>query len=330
MRKEVGVDGRISWSIRSAGRIYTYSEDSTMSVEDVWSDISHLHQRDPERTGYATQKPEALLDRIIQVSSEEHDLVLDCFCGSGVTPVVAEKLGRRWIACDQSPLAITTTRDRLLMGQLLQPFALQYVEKTGKILLIFHRRTDKEEKRHTIKTPDRQAGTNKRQARRETMLELLEQLFRQVRSYAQSERYDRQQVYQESPRHTTMQFDRDAEDMIINGLVESGIGFEVTTEERPTFSTAPDPQYRIVIDPIDGSQNMSRGLMTAAIALAVLPIDAPVLPENVQWASGGRTLQRCSLSGSPGQWSVSQWTPLPGKLCQTYERQPDWPQSGWQ
>lgn len=119
------------------------------------------------------------------------------------------------------------------------------------------------------------------------MLELLEQLFRQVRSYAQSERYDRQQVYQESPRHTTMQFDRDAEDMIINGLVESGFGFEVITEERPTFSTTPDPQYRIVIDPIDGSQNMSRGLMTAAIALAVLPIEAPVLPENVQWALVG-------------------------------------------
>ncbi len=130
MRKEIGVDGRISWSIRSAGRTYTYSEDSTMSVEDVWSDISHLHQRDPERTGYATQKPEALLDRIIQVSSEEHDLVLDCFCGSGVTPAVAEKLGRRWIACDQSPLAITTTRDRLLTDQSLQPFALQYVKKT--------------------------------------------------------------------------------------------------------------------------------------------------------------------------------------------------------
>jgi site-specific DNA-methyltransferase (adenine-specific) len=133
MRKEIGVDGRISWSIRSAGRIYTYSEDSTMSVEDVWSDISHLHQRDPERTGYATQKPEALLDRIIQVSSEEHDLVLDCFCGSGVTPVVAEKLGRRWIACDQSTLAIDTTRDRLLTGQPLQPFVLQYVKKTGAV-----------------------------------------------------------------------------------------------------------------------------------------------------------------------------------------------------
>ena len=132
MRKEVDIDGRISWSIRSAGRVYTYSEDSTMSVEDVWSDISHLHQRDPERTGYATQKPEALLERIIQTSSEEGDLVLDCFCGSGVTPIVAEKLGRRWIASDQSTLAITTTRDRLLANKQVQPFALQYVEEADK------------------------------------------------------------------------------------------------------------------------------------------------------------------------------------------------------
>jgi myo-inositol-1(or 4)-monophosphatase len=119
------------------------------------------------------------------------------------------------------------------------------------------------------------------------MLELLEQLFRQVRSYTQAERYDRQQVYQESPRHTTMQFDRDAEDMIIQGLIESNIGFEVVTEERPTFTTVSNPPYRIVIDPIDGSQNIARGLMTAAIALAVLPIDEPVLPENVQWALVG-------------------------------------------
>jgi site-specific DNA-methyltransferase (adenine-specific) len=132
MRKEVGADGRISWSIRSAGRIYTYSEDSTMSANDVWSDISHLHQRDPERTGYATQKPEALLERIMQASSEEQDLVLDCFCGSGVTPTVAEKLGRRWIASDQSTLAITTTRDRLLAVKQVQPFALQYVIETNK------------------------------------------------------------------------------------------------------------------------------------------------------------------------------------------------------
>ncbi len=128
MRKEIGEDGRVSWSISSAGRVYTYDEDTRMAPSDVWSDISHLHQRDPERTGYATQKPLALLERIILASSEEGDLVLDCFCGSGVMPVAAERLGRRWIACDNSDLAITTTRARLLAESRRQPFVVQHVE----------------------------------------------------------------------------------------------------------------------------------------------------------------------------------------------------------
>lgn len=119
------------------------------------------------------------------------------------------------------------------------------------------------------------------------MLELLEQLFRQVRAYTQAERYDRKQVYAKSSKHTTMQFDRDAEDLIINGLSESGLGFEIITEERPTFATSEHPQYRIVVDPIDGSTNVERGITTAAVALAVLPIDAPVIPEKVQWALVG-------------------------------------------
>src|SRR5579859_6406125 len=119
------------------------------------------------------------------------------------------------------------------------------------------------------------------------MLELLEQLFRHVRAYAQSERFNRHQIYHQSPEHTTMQFDRDAEDIIIHGLIESSVGFEVITEERSSFTTAPNPSYRIVIDPIDGSDNVARGIMTAGVALAVLPIDAPILPEQVQWALVG-------------------------------------------
>ena len=147
------------------------------------------------------------------------------------------------------------------------------------------------------------------------MLELLEQLFRQVRAYALSERFNRHQVYHHSPEHTTMQFDRDAEDIIIQGLTESGLGFEVFTEERPTFSTDPSPAYRIVIDPVDGSNNVARGIMTAGVALAILPSDIPILPENVQWAlvgnlftgtvyqaqrGGGafRNGRRCQVSGT--------------------------------
>ncbi len=129
MRQETASNGRITWSIRSAGRTYTYDEDTTMSRADVWSDISHLHQKDPERTGYATQKPIALLERILLASSEENDLVLDCFCGSGVTPIVAERLGRHWIACDKNDVAISLTCERLLRHERRLPFALQYVRE---------------------------------------------------------------------------------------------------------------------------------------------------------------------------------------------------------
>ncbi|HET8911721.1 MAG TPA: site-specific DNA-methyltransferase [Ktedonobacteraceae bacterium] len=125
MRRQTDAQGLISWSINSSGRTYTYTEDQHMTPSDVWSDISHLHQRDPERNGYATQKPEGLLERIILASSEENDLVLDCFCGSGVTPGVAERLGRRWIACDQSELAIQLTRQRLGKLPGFRPFFLQ-------------------------------------------------------------------------------------------------------------------------------------------------------------------------------------------------------------
>ena len=130
MRKQVQADGHVIWTIRSGERVYSYDEDALMTPGDVWSDISHLHQKDPERNGYATQKPEALLERIILASSEEHDLVLDCCCGSGVTPAVAERLGRRWIACDQSRLAIQLTEARLLEGEQVKPFVVQEVQET--------------------------------------------------------------------------------------------------------------------------------------------------------------------------------------------------------
>lgn len=125
MRKEKDSNGRVNWTISSHGRIYSYSEDSLMTPSDVWSDISHLHQKDPERNGYATQKPAALVERIILASSEVGDLVLDCFCGSGVTPLAAQQLGRRWIACDSSELAIATTRARLASAVPGKPFIMQ-------------------------------------------------------------------------------------------------------------------------------------------------------------------------------------------------------------
>ena len=72
------------------------------------------YARKSQRTGYPTQKPEALLARLIAASSEPGDLVADLFAGSGTTPIVAASLGRRWLAGDASPAAITATRRRLL------------------------------------------------------------------------------------------------------------------------------------------------------------------------------------------------------------------------
>ncbi len=130
MKRWIDNDGHTHWAIHSAGRMYTYDEDSHMTPSDVWNDISHLHQIDPERNGYATQKPEALLERIILASSEENDLVLDCFCGSGVTPAVAERLHRRWIACDQGDLALKLTCERMLTIENIRPFIVQQLDNT--------------------------------------------------------------------------------------------------------------------------------------------------------------------------------------------------------
>ncbi|KXK29564.1 MAG: adenine specific DNA methylase [Candidatus Brocadia sinica] len=82
-----------------------------------WWNIDIINKAADERTAYITQKPEALLERIVKVSSNDGDLVADFFCGSGTTPAVAEKLGRKWIACDLGRFAIHTTRKRLIQVQ---------------------------------------------------------------------------------------------------------------------------------------------------------------------------------------------------------------------
>lgn len=98
-------------------------------VDSVWSDIPIVNSQAEERLNYATQKPEALLERIIRASSNEGDLVLDCFCGSGTTAAVAEKLGRRWVTCDLGRFAVHTARKRLLGIPGVSPFVVQNLGK---------------------------------------------------------------------------------------------------------------------------------------------------------------------------------------------------------
>jgi DNA modification methylase len=80
----------------------------------LWDDVGRIGNTSSERLGYPTQKPEALLERIIKASSNEGDLIADFFCGSGTTASVAEKLGRKWITSDLGKFAIHTTRKRLI------------------------------------------------------------------------------------------------------------------------------------------------------------------------------------------------------------------------
>jgi len=85
-----------------------------MPVQNLWTDITEINSQAEERIEYPTQKPEALLERIIRSSSSEGDLVCDLFCGSGTTGAVAERLGRRWLMADLGRFAIHTSRKRLI------------------------------------------------------------------------------------------------------------------------------------------------------------------------------------------------------------------------
>jgi DNA modification methylase len=113
---------------RKNGKIYDYpsgkvglkrflDEQKGEAISDIWSDISEVNAMAAERVDYPTQKPEALLRRIISASSNEGDLVADFFNGSGTTAVVAERLGRKWIASDLGKFAIHSTRKRLIEVQ---------------------------------------------------------------------------------------------------------------------------------------------------------------------------------------------------------------------
>ncbi len=98
---------------RKTGRLYRYPVHEGKVPEDWWTDIETLNRSDRERTGWPTQKPEALLERLIAAASEPGGRVADFFSGSGTTAAVAHRLGRRFLAVDASPEACEVTRKRL-------------------------------------------------------------------------------------------------------------------------------------------------------------------------------------------------------------------------
>jgi DNA modification methylase len=109
-------EGKIHWTKKDDGmpRLKVYPEDMKgIPLQDVWDDIKVLHNLSKERIGYPTQKPEALLERIINCASNEGDIVLDPFMGGGTTIAVADNLNRQWIGIDQSVQAVKVTELRL-------------------------------------------------------------------------------------------------------------------------------------------------------------------------------------------------------------------------
>lgn len=112
--QELDAQGRIHYTKTGSAEYIRYLDEMQgVPLQDVWDDISPINSQAKERLGYPTQKPRALLERIIQASSNENDLILDAFCGCGTSIDAAEGLKRRWIGIDISPFALSLIKRRL-------------------------------------------------------------------------------------------------------------------------------------------------------------------------------------------------------------------------
>jgi len=113
--EELDRQGRIYWSPTGNPRLKVYlDERKGVLVQDIWLDCLDPINQFTSVTGYPTEKNQVMLERIIKASSDEGDIVLDCFAGSGTTLVAAEKLNRKWIGVDNSEIAIETAKKRIL------------------------------------------------------------------------------------------------------------------------------------------------------------------------------------------------------------------------
>jgi SAM-dependent methyltransferase len=125
--EEFEQQGKLAYSSSGTPRLKRYVSDGAgVRIQDLWTDINRLDAHSEERVGYETQKPLALLERIITASSQPGDLVLDPFCGTGTTMIAAERLGRQWIGIDSSLLAAS-----LALARLRQIVHLKHINLVG-------------------------------------------------------------------------------------------------------------------------------------------------------------------------------------------------------
>lgn len=124
---ELDSQGRIFYTENGVPRLKRYLDEMQgRPVQSVWDDVQPVVSWSNETVNYPTQKPESLLERIINASSNEGDLVADFFCGSGTTMAVAERLNRRWIGCNLDKVGIQVSRNRLV-NQGAKPFLLENI-----------------------------------------------------------------------------------------------------------------------------------------------------------------------------------------------------------
>jgi SAM-dependent methyltransferase len=126
--KKLDAKGLLIWRSGECKSYKRYLDERTESINNLWLDISSVKGNAKERIGYATQKPEALVERIIKMASNEGDVVLDPFCGGGTTCVAAQRLGRQWIGIDASVVAIDVSQMRMhkTFGRDGAPFAVKF------------------------------------------------------------------------------------------------------------------------------------------------------------------------------------------------------------
>ena len=118
MKRGVDEKGRAYSEMISGGKAYRYYDDDLVTPGDVWTDISHLQQLDPERTGWPTQKPAALLRRLLVCALRPGDTVAELCCGAGTACVVARELCCGYVGVDLSPMALTTAALRMRLNGL--------------------------------------------------------------------------------------------------------------------------------------------------------------------------------------------------------------------
>lgn len=114
--KRLDAEGRLAFPKEKTGMIRRKNwldSSKGQPLQNLWTDIKPIHAQSKERLGYPTQKPEALLERIINASSNPTDIVLDPFCGCGTAIAVSQKLGRRWVGIDVSPTACKLMAQRM-------------------------------------------------------------------------------------------------------------------------------------------------------------------------------------------------------------------------